>query len=144
VVPTEEERPCGRSSPCSPWPCPSGSATLDPQPAANRGSTLKIDKATGKASYVAGGLRTPNGLGWGPEGDLFVTDNQGAYLPTSKLVRIKQGRFFNHHTNPDGPFDDRPVTQPILWLPHGESRIRRAIRWCCPTVCSPGRWSSAT
>ncbi|AXB41213.1 family 16 glycoside hydrolase [Amycolatopsis albispora] len=97
-----------------------GGASLDPQPAANRGSTLKIDKATGKVSYVAGGLRTPNGLGWGPEGDIFVTDNQGAYLPTSKLVRIKQGRFFNHHTNPDGPFDDQPVTQPVLWLPHGE------------------------
>ncbi|MDI5982242.1 family 16 glycoside hydrolase [Amycolatopsis magusensis] len=97
-----------------------GGASLDPQPAANRGSTLKIDKATGKVSYVAGGLRTPNGLGWGPEGDIFVTDNQGAYLPTSKLVHIKQGRFFNHHTNPDGPYDDQPVTQPVLWLPHGE------------------------
>ncbi|WP_410656989.1 family 16 glycoside hydrolase [Amycolatopsis sp. lyj-112] len=97
-----------------------GGATLDPQLAANRGSTLKIDKATGKVSYVAGGLRTPNGLGWGPEGDLFVADNQGAYLPTSKLLRVKQGRFFNHHTNPDGPFDDQPVTQPVLWLPHGE------------------------
>ncbi|QFU92043.1 family 16 glycoside hydrolase [Amycolatopsis sp. YIM 10] len=97
-----------------------GGATADPQPVVNRGSTLKIDKATGKVSYVAGGLRTPNGLGWGPEGDIFVTDNQGAYLPTSKLVRIKQGRFFNHHTNPDGPFDDQPVTEPVLWLPHGE------------------------
>jgi len=97
-----------------------GGATADPQPVPNRGSTLKIEKATGKVSSVAGGLRTPNGLGWGPEGDVFVTDNQGSYVPTSKLVRIKPGRFFNHHTNPDGPFDDRPVTEPVLWMPHGE------------------------
>ncbi len=97
-----------------------GGATADPQPVPNRGSTLKINKNTGEVSYVAGGLRTPNGLGWGPEGDLFVTDNQGMYVPTSKLVRIKQGAFYNHHTNPDGPYDDQPVTEPVLWLPHGE------------------------
>ncbi len=97
-----------------------GGATADPQPAPNRGTTLKVEKATGEVSYVAGGLRTPHGIGWGPEGDIFVTDNQGAYLPTSKLVRIKQGRFFNHHMNPDGPYDNEPVTEPVLWLPHGE------------------------
>ncbi|WP_020672373.1 family 16 glycoside hydrolase [Amycolatopsis nigrescens] len=97
-----------------------GGATADPQPAPNRGSTLKIDKNTGEVSYVAGGLRTPNGIGWGQDGDIFVTDNQGAYLPTSKLVRIEQDRFFNHHMNPDGPFDGKPVTEPVLWLPHGE------------------------
>jgi hypothetical protein len=97
-----------------------GGATADPQPVPNRGSTLKISKDTGAVSYVAGGLRTPNGLGRGPGGELFVTDNQGMYVPTSKLVRIKQGAFYNHHTNPDGPYDDQPVTEPVLWLPHGE------------------------
>ncbi|MFC4857087.1 family 16 glycoside hydrolase [Actinophytocola glycyrrhizae] len=97
-----------------------GGATADPQPVPNRGSTLKIDGQTGEVSYVAGGLRTPNGIGRGPEGDLFVTDNQGMYVPTSKLVRVKQGAFYNHHTNPDGPYDDQPVTEPVLWLPHGE------------------------
>jgi hypothetical protein len=97
-----------------------GGATADPQPAANRGSALKINKNTGEMSYVAGGLRTPNGVGWGPGGDIFVTDNQGMYLPASKLLRIKQGAFYNHFTNPDGPYDKQPVTEPVLWLPHGE------------------------
>ncbi|WP_418080540.1 ricin-type beta-trefoil lectin domain protein [Streptomyces ambofaciens] len=97
-----------------------GGATTDPQPAANRGTTIKVNKATGQVSYVAGGLRTPNGIGWGPEGGMFVTDNQGGWLPSSKLVHIKQGRFFNHHTNPDGPFDSQPVTKPVLWLPQNE------------------------
>ncbi|RSM88037.1 DUF1080 domain-containing protein [Kibdelosporangium aridum] len=97
-----------------------GGATADPQPVPNRGSTLKIDKNTGDVSYVAGGLRTPNGLGWGPEGDAFVTDNQGMWVPASKLVRIKHRAFYNHYTNPGGPFDDQPVTEPVLWLPHNE------------------------
>ncbi|MFF9340256.1 ricin-type beta-trefoil lectin domain protein [Streptomyces sp. NPDC014773] len=97
-----------------------GGATTDPQPAPNRGTTIKVNKQTGEVSYVAGGLRTPNGIGWGPDGDIFVTDNQGGWLPSSKLVHIKQGRFFNHHTNPDGPFDSQPVTKPVLWLPQNE------------------------
>ncbi|MFD3540246.1 ricin-type beta-trefoil lectin domain protein [Streptomyces sp. NPDC058662] len=97
-----------------------GGATTDPQPAQNRGTTIKVNKQTGEVSYVAGGLRTPNGIGWGPEGDIFVTDNQGGWLPSSKLVHVKQGRFFNHYTNPDGPFDSQPVTKPVLWLPQNE------------------------
>ncbi|MFC9267351.1 family 16 glycoside hydrolase [Streptomyces zhihengii] len=97
-----------------------GGATTKPQPAADRGTTVKVNRKTGEVSYVAGGLRTPNGIGWGPGGDIFVTDNQGGWLPASKLVRIKQDRFFNHRTDPPGPFDDRPVTEPVLWLPQNE------------------------
>ena len=47
-------------------------------------------------------------------------DNQGDWLPSSKLVHIKPGRFFNHYTNPPGPFDDQPVTQPVVWVPQNE------------------------
>jgi hypothetical protein len=109
-----------------------GGATTDPQPAeGGRGTTIKVDKATGKVSYIAGGLRTPNGIGWGPDKGIFVTDNQGGWLPSSKLVHIKQDRFFNHYTRyrdgtgenapfRPGPFDDRPVTKPVLWLPQNE------------------------
>ncbi|MFJ7125550.1 ricin-type beta-trefoil lectin domain protein [Streptomyces sp. NPDC098101] len=97
-----------------------GGATTNPQPAPNRGTTVKVNRQTGEIAYVAGGLRTPNGIGWGPEGGIFVTDNQGGWLPSSKLVHIKQDRFFNHYMNPAGPFDSRPVTKPVLWLPQNE------------------------
>ncbi|GAA3988097.1 hypothetical protein GCM10022384_40000 [Streptomyces marokkonensis] len=97
-----------------------GGATTSPQPAPGRGTTYKVNKKTGKISPIAGGLRTPNGIGWGPGGGLFTTDNQGGWLPSSKLVQIKQDRFFNHYTEPAGPFEDSPVTEPVLWLPQNE------------------------
>ncbi|WP_043733216.1 family 16 glycoside hydrolase [Streptomyces zinciresistens] len=97
-----------------------GGATTVPQPAPGRGAAYKVSKKTGKIQPVAGGLRTPNGIGWGPGGGLFTTDNQGGWLPASKLVQIKPKRFFNHYTEPAGPFDDRAVTQPVLWLPQNE------------------------
>ncbi|PYF96783.1 Glucose/arabinose dehydrogenase, beta-propeller fold, partial [Georgenia satyanarayanai] len=97
-----------------------GGATTDPQPGENRGTSIKIDRETGEVTYVAGGLRTPNGIAFGPNGDLFATDNQGAWLPSNKLVHIEQGKFFNHYTNPDGPFDDQPVSPPAVWIPQNE------------------------
>ncbi|MET0135045.1 MAG: family 16 glycoside hydrolase [Kibdelosporangium sp.] len=97
-----------------------GGATTTPQPAVNRGTAVKVNRSTGQVSYIAGGLRTPNGLGWGPEDGLFVNDNQGGWLPASKMVHIKQDRFFNHYTQPAGPFDANPVTPPVLWLPQNE------------------------
>ncbi|GAA0461886.1 hypothetical protein Ade02nite_16510 [Paractinoplanes deccanensis] len=98
-----------------------GGATTDPQPVGGRGTTVVVDRKSGQVSTIAGGLRTPNGIGWGPDGSsLYVTDNQGGWLPSSKLVKIEQGAFYNHYTNPDGPFDAEPVTRPVLWLPQNQ------------------------
>ena len=97
-----------------------GGATTSPQPATNRGTTIKINRQSGAVTFVASGLRTPNGITLSGDGELFGTDNQGAWLPASKLIQIKQGGFYNHKTNPAGPFDSAPVTQPIAWFPQNE------------------------
>ncbi|MFI5934005.1 family 16 glycoside hydrolase [Actinoplanes sp. NPDC051494] len=97
-----------------------GGATTDPQPVGGRGTSIVVNRRTGKVTTVAGGLRTPNGIGWGPGGNLYVTDNQGGWLPSNKLLKIEQGAFYNHYTNPDGPYDAQPVTRPVLWLPQNQ------------------------
>ena len=101
-----------------------GGATTVPQGSQDRGTHITIDKDTGEIDYVAGGLRTPHGMGWGPEGEIFVTDNQGGWLPASKLLEIKPGEFYNHYTTEKdgtpGRFDDQPVTKPVLWMPQNE------------------------
>ena len=73
-------------------------ATTRPAAVPDRGTVLKINKDTGAIEYIAGGLRTPNGINFGPDGSLLVTDNQGGWVPASKLVQIKQGAFYNHYT----------------------------------------------
>ncbi|MFG1603409.1 family 16 glycoside hydrolase [Actinoplanes sp. NPDC049265] len=97
-----------------------GGATTDPQGSPGRGVSLVVNRKTGKVTRVAGGLRTPNGIGWGSDGAVYVTDNQGGWLPSSKLVKIEQGDFYGHYTNPDGEFDANPVTRPVLWMPQNE------------------------
>lgn len=81
------------------------------------GSILEMDPKTGKWSVFANGLRTPNGMGVGIDGELFVCDNQGSWLPCSKLMHIKKGGFYGHQLTPDGKQKTDP---PALWLPHGE------------------------
>ena len=100
-----------------------GGATTVPQGSDDRGTHLKVDRDTGEIEYVAGGLRTPHGIGWGPEGEIFVTDNQGGWLPANKLIHVEPGKFYNHYTTgPSGPgrFDDERPSPPALWLPHNE------------------------
>ncbi|MEM8969330.1 MAG: hypothetical protein AAGE93_23130, partial [Bacteroidota bacterium] len=40
------------------------------------------------------GFRSPDGIGFDLEGNLFVTDNQGDWLGTSKLYHIEEGNFY--------------------------------------------------
>lgn len=81
------------------------------------GSVLEMDAKTGKWSVFANGVRTPNGMGIGVDGELFVCDNQGSWLPSSKLIHVKKGGFYGHQQSPDGT---RKADPPALWLPHGE------------------------
>jgi len=60
-----------------------------------RGCVLKVTP-DGKTIPYAFGFRTPNGLGTDLDGNLFVTDNQGDWVGTSKLFHVKRGRFYGH------------------------------------------------
>lgn len=60
-----------------------------------RGWVLKITP-DGKMTPLASGLRSPNGLGFDADGDLFVPDNQGDWLGTSKIHHIQKGHFHGH------------------------------------------------
>jgi hypothetical protein len=82
-----------------------------------------ISMETGRTDYdvVACGIRSPDGIVLGPEDGIFVTDNNGNWVPASKLVHVKPGRFFNVFHSPASPLDSVPVTRPVLWLPHGNN-----------------------
>ncbi|MEZ5301080.1 MAG: hypothetical protein R3F11_10570 [Verrucomicrobiales bacterium] len=61
-----------------------------------RGWVVKIDPRTGTAEPWAAGFRSPNGLGFDAAGNLYVTDNQGDWVGTSKLHAVKKGGFYGH------------------------------------------------
>lgn len=86
----------------------------------DRGRVLKISEKDGSYSFVAEGLRTPNGIGFGYKGRIFLSDNQGDWLPSSKILELKEGAFYgNRAVDPEGTAT-REEMPPLVWLPQNE------------------------
>ena len=61
-----------------------------------RGWVMKLVPGTRKLQPYASGFRSPNGLGFDLEGNLFVTDNQSDWIETSTLYHVREGKFYGH------------------------------------------------
>ncbi|MDH5604975.1 MAG: cytochrome C, partial [Cyclobacteriaceae bacterium] len=85
----------------------------------DRGRVIKISR-NGDYEWINYGLRTPNGIGLGPENELFVTDNQGQWLPANKLIHVKKGDFHGMRWIFANPDEAPEMTPPTLWLPEDE------------------------
>jgi hypothetical protein len=114
---------------------PGGWSNVDPTSSLS-GALLKWD-LDGHLEAYAGGLRSPNGANFDPAtGEIFATDNQGSWLPSSTLLRIRKGRFYGHRqSSPDldslgaeigkhqpNFAEGLPYDPPVAWLPHGSVR----------------------
>lgn len=83
------------------------------------GTLLKVAKDGSNMEVVATGFRWPNGSGAGPNGELSVADQQGTWVPASRVDLVKKGGFYGfmnaHHR------EEKPTTYdgPLCWIPHG-------------------------
>lgn len=59
----------------------------------HQGTLLKVSPDGGKLEVVATGLRAPNGMTVGPDDTILISDNQGHWMPSSKLNLVKPGSF---------------------------------------------------
>ncbi|WP_439482568.1 c-type cytochrome [Cyclobacterium plantarum] len=87
----------------------------------DRGRTLKISR-DGSYEQVDYGLRTPNGIGLGMDAELFVTDNQGQWLPANKLLHVQKGAYNGMAWGLSAAAEKDPPTMapPAIWLPDKE------------------------
>jgi type 1 glutamine amidotransferase len=117
----------------------------------NRGTLVRANIRTGAVEYVAGGFRTPNGLGFGPGGEILVADNQGAWNPENSVYAVRAGRFYGHYNTtlagrdyPEGgaagPFDDRPLSPAAVALPQNEIANSPTNPVAIPTGPFAGQW----
>jgi cytochrome c len=97
---------------------PGGKSTKPQVP--GRGSVLRVNIESGAVETVAHGLRTPNGIGLGAGGEIFLTDNQGDWLPSSKLLHLEKNAFYGSRAVLLDDAKDLAVTPPALWLPQNE------------------------
>jgi hypothetical protein len=78
---------------------------------------------------IAFGLR--NSLGWcvGPDGEVFVTDNQGEWVAVNKLVHVREGRFYGFPNPGQKHHAERPVTKPVVWVPYAWGRSINGVTY---------------
>jgi len=96
---------------------PGGASTRPQNP--DRGKTIQI-AMDGSFKYIATGLRTPNGVGLGYGREIFLSDNQGDWLPSSKIMHLKNGAFYGSYSvNPELEGKLKEML-PVVWLPQGE------------------------
>jgi glucose/arabinose dehydrogenase len=89
---------------------------------------VRID-AQGNLEPYCSGLRAPNGIGtYGPNDDLFATDNQGNWIGACKLNHLQRGEFYGY---PSG----RPSAKEIYG---------KAMKFKSPAVWFPRKLSPST
>jgi hypothetical protein len=106
---------------------PGGFADTDPS--GDYAGAVLAWKADGAGGYTkhAGGLRSPNGGGIGPNGIMMFTDNQGSWGPSCSFNIIKPNAFYGTHQNTSKGFKDNwaglankagtmPYQPPAAWL----------------------------
>ena len=95
----------GRTGSFSKWSVPGGVVRVFPD---------------GKNSEVIGeGMRVPNGIGLLQDGRITFSDNQGGYVPASKIAITKRGAFHGSGgwEKREGDYDLENIAEPIVYLP---------------------------
>jgi glucose/arabinose dehydrogenase/mono/diheme cytochrome c family protein len=96
------------------------------------GAVIEVSPDGKRSQVYCTGFRTPNGMGILPDDRLTVSDNQGNWMPASKISIVRPGGYYGYVQTlaggadwaPDGGrIDPRKVKipatfdQPIIWMP---------------------------
>jgi cytochrome c len=96
-----------------------GGASTKPQ-IPDRGKVLKISKKDGSFEFIASGLRTPNGIAVGVDNEIFIADNQGDWLPSSKILHLQESAWYGSRSVDFEGTANAKETLPVVWLPQDE------------------------
>jgi glucose/arabinose dehydrogenase len=107
-----------------------------------RGWVMRI-APDGRVEPFASGVRSPCGLGTNAAGDLFLTDNQGDWVPACPIVHVERGAFYGHPASlnwtdeyrreervaSDTVPPERERDRPAVWIPYDWSRSAGSLTW---------------
>jgi hypothetical protein len=83
----------------------------------HHGCILKVSKDGSKLEVFATGLRAPNGMGVGPNGEVTSGDNEGTWVPACRLNWMKKGTFNGCVDTAHLPTKPTMYDYPICFMP---------------------------
>jgi hypothetical protein len=84
----------------------------------HHGTLIRVSKDGSKLEVVGTGLRAPNGLGIGPNDEITTADNEGNWVPSSRVNLHKPGGFYGHVFTSHTKVKPTTYDPPLFWLPH--------------------------
>ena len=83
----------------------------------DRSTVVSLPIGGGTYTVVATGLRAPDGIAIGPDGEIFTTDNQGGWRPGSMFINIQPGRFYGYFADSVAT-PGAKISPPAIWVPY--------------------------
>jgi len=81
------------------------------------GVLLKVVADGSKLEVIATGFRNPNGLGVGPNGVITAADQQGGWVPETRLDVIQPGGFYGFMPMHKRKVAPKTYDPPLMWVP---------------------------
>ncbi len=81
------------------------------------GALLRVSRDGGKLEVVATGFRNPNGLGVGPDDTITVADQEGEWVPSTRLDVIKPDGFYGYMPMHHRATKPETYDPPLCWMP---------------------------
>ena len=108
-----------------------------------RGWCVKVSP-DGELEPFACGIRSPNGINWSPDGELFYTDNQGEWVASNKLNHLRKGEYYGHQASlkwiKDSPFAGKMPDKVLSGMNYDGSAAKKGGPEGMPKVDPPCVW----
>ena len=82
------------------------------------GGMVRVAKDGSRGEMIAHGLRAANGMSIGPNDEITCADNQGNWVPTSRIDLIKPGRFYGYVPHAHTAAPPTVYEPPLCWIPY--------------------------
>ena len=95
---------------------------------------------------IAWGFRHPNGLAMSPDDELFVSDNQGEWVPCGKQSLVRPGKFYGYAETENKAqtkgsvferFKPKDYVEPLFYIDHDEDNSSGQAAWADPQRWGP-------
>lgn len=94
--------------------------------------------ADGRSHEVlATGLRAANGMSVGPDGEITISDNQGNWIPSSRLNFVRPGGFYGFVPHSQRPEPPKEQDAPLCWIPMGMDNSSGGQVWVTSDAWGP-------
>lgn len=83
------------------------------------GCIVKVSPDGRRHEVFAAGLRAPNGMSVGPGDEITCSDQEGHWIPTSRLNWVRRGGFYGYVPHSGRKEPPASYDPPLCWIPHG-------------------------